>query len=429
MSAALSINLAADPAFPQRDLLLDPRELTRRLSSRLGSDGAIRIDSCEQLRVKYSPGASLRLLHRVQVGNTSYTVVSRAFTGGRSKSVFDRAKGKAINCGSLLPIARDAELDTVYWTFPNERKITNLSVLVSPPRALATLLTSDWTQSRIVAYAPEKCVTAQCLNDDDDLLAYAKVYSDSEPVSFGIYNGLQQSVSSVRSRLKIPLVHAYLEEYRTLLIEPIRGCRIADLSGADRLKGFRCLGAALAALHSLPIPDELPEFKRLDPNRLQKAADIIGLARPDLADLARKVAEELSERWGGSTDSDVCLHGDVHPKNGILQDARVALIDLDQAGRGPAAADLGSLLAALGYWRSVGVLSPAYERELACAFLSGYSEARELPKQTSLRWHTAAALLAERAFRSVSRIRPEGLHHLSDLLMDCRRLLRDERYE
>ena len=137
----------------------------------------------------------------------------------------------------------------------------------------------------------------------------------------------------------------------------------------------------------------------------------------------------LCEMWTASTDPRVCLHGDVHPKNGIIENSRAALIDLDQAGAGPAAADLGSLLAALRYSRCVGLLSPADERGLSAAFLSGYKEARELPEPSHLRWHVAAALLAERAFRSVSRIRQEGLQRLGELLMECRKLLSEECYE
>src|SRR5687767_13298524 len=96
------VNLATDPALPQRDLLLDLDEVIKRLSAQLGSDGAIKIDNCERLRIKYSPGASLRLLHRIQIGAASYTVAAHAFTEGRSHSAFERAKGKSIPCGPLL---------------------------------------------------------------------------------------------------------------------------------------------------------------------------------------------------------------------------------------------------------------------------------------------------------------------------------------
>lgn len=429
MSRAARANLATDPALPQRDLLLDLDEITKRLSAQLGSGGAIKIDSCERLRIKYSPGASLRLLHRIQIGTASYTVAAHAFTEGRSKAAFERAEAKAIPCGALLPVMRDAELDTVYWTFPNERKITNLSALQTPPRRLASLFDNQWTRSRVVAYAPEKCVTAECLSDKDELLGYAKVYSDGEPSSFAVYDRLRQTISDARSSLRIPRAVAYLKEYRTLILEPIAGRRITDLRGVDRPHGFRRLGAALAALHSLHVPDDLPPFTRLDPDRLRKAADVIGRSRPDVRGLADEVARELCETWTASADPPVCLHGDVHPKNGIIENCRVALIDLDQAGAGPAAADLGSLLAALHYSRCVGLLSPDVERDLSGAFLSGYREARGLPEPSYLRWHVAAALLAERAFRSVSRIRQEGLQRLNELLTDCRRMLSEECYE
>jgi Ser/Thr protein kinase RdoA (MazF antagonist) len=429
MTATPRINLASDPALPQRDLLLDVGEVARRFSAQLGAGGAIKIDRCERLRIKYSPGASLRVLHRIRVGAASYTVAGRAFTAGRSQSVFERAIKKTVSCGPLLPVARDSELDTVYWTFPNDRKITNLSVLASPPDELANLFANRWTHSRLVAYAPEKCVTAKCLSYRNELLAYAKVYSGDEPCSYGIYTALLKNIPAADSNLCIARALAYSKEHHTLLLEPLAGRRLADLNNLERLNGFLRFGSALAALHSIPVPDDLLPFTRLDSDRLQEAAQIIGRARPDVAKLAGNLAQELCEQRNDLDDPLVCLHGDVHPKNGILQNGRVALIDLDQAAAGRAAADLGSLLAALRYSRCVGMMTRADERELASAFLRGYGEARELPAQDSLRWHTAAALLAERSIRAVNRIRREGLKHMNDLLLDSWRMLTEGGYE
>jgi Ser/Thr protein kinase RdoA (MazF antagonist) len=101
----------------------------------------------------------------------------------------------------------------------------------------------------------------------------------------------------------------------------------------------------------------------------------------------------------------------------------VALIDLDQASVGPPAADLGSLLAALCYERHIGLLTGPNERALADVFLTGYQQFGMLPGPESLRWHMAAGLFAERAFRAVSRIRLRGLQCLPELLMDAMRLL------
>jgi len=429
MNRVACLNLATDAALPQRDLLLDVGEVARRFSARLAPEGEIEIDRCERLRIKYLPGTTLRVLHRVEVGGVSYTVAARSFTGGRSKPIFERAASNAVSCGPLLPVAHDEELDTVYWTFPNDRKITNLHVLAAPPEALANLCGMRWTRSHIVAYAPEKCVTAECLSDKSELLAYAKVYADDEQVSYDIYNALSKNISKERSNLRIARTMAYSREHRMLLLEPVAGHRLADLASRERVNGFRRFGAALAALHSLPVPDALLPFTRLNPERLQKAAEIIGRARPDVAALATNVARELIERRDGLSDQQVCLHGDVHPKNGIIQNDCLTLIDLDQAGTGPAAADLGSLLAALRYLCRVGGITHAAERGLAGSFLCGYSEARRLPEQNSLRWHTAAALLAERALRAVNRVRSEGLRHLDELLLDSRRLLTKGGYE
>jgi Ser/Thr protein kinase RdoA (MazF antagonist) len=113
----------------------------------------------------------------------------------------------------------------------------------------------------------------------------------------------------------------------------------------------------------------------------------------------------------------------VHAKNGILQGNCVAIIDFDQAAFGSPAADLGSLLAALRYERLTGGLFESRERSLAQAFLDGYATRCRLPETHSLRWHTAAALLAERTLRAVTRFRTRGLLHMPELLKEARRVL------
>jgi hypothetical protein len=91
------------------------------------------------------------------------------------------------------------------------------------------------------------------------------------------------------------------------------------------------------------------------------------------------------------------------------------LIDLDQVCAGPAAADLGGLLAGLAYARCVGELAEADERRLGEAVVAGYADAGTPPAPASLRWHTAA-LLAERGLRAVHRVRRHGLRRLDAIL-------------
>jgi len=101
----------------------------------------------------------------------------------------------------------------------------------------------------------------------------------------------------------------------------------------------------------------------------------------------------------------------------------MALIDVENVAAGPAAADLGSLLASLVYRRQTRRLSARGCRARARAFLVGYASRRDLPSRQSLAWYIAAALFRERAVRAVRRIRPLGLDVLPALLTTSERLL------
>jgi Ser/Thr protein kinase RdoA (MazF antagonist) len=447
MSAARShARLARDPRLPQRDVLLDARAVAARLSAALGVKGRLAISECERVRTKYRVGDSLRVLHRVRVGACDYTVAARTFAAGESRRAYERASASAVDCGPLRAVLHDAELETVFWTFPNDRRLAALRVLKDVPPQLARLLTPEWSRSRVVAYAPEKCATAECLDARSRVVAYAKVYAgDDGRQVYGVYRALARHLATGGASITIPRALAYDETHRTLLLAPAAGARIADLADDELPRGYSRLGAALAALHNVPAPEALQPFTRLDAKRLRRAARAIGTARPDVRREVDDLADDLERRCEPhDAEPRVCLHGDVHPKNGIAQGERLTLIDLDQCGTGHAAADIGSLLASLTYnhliadaahspslcsansssHSSAHSLVQSSERVLADAFLSGYESVRELPAPESLRWHTAAALLAERALRAVNRVRPEGLARLRELLREAREVLR-----
>jgi Ser/Thr protein kinase RdoA (MazF antagonist) len=175
------------------------------------------------------------------------------------------------------------------------------------------------------------------------------------------------------------------------------------------------LGVAVALLHESTPAEGLPVFVRLRPDRVQHCADIICRARPDVARRAERLDSRL--RLGiPETEPTVVLHGDCHPGNALVDGDAVALIDLDQLGLGPAAADLGSLVARLRYAATLGDLGVLEAEELEARFLSGYAARRPLPSPSSLAWHTAAALLAERALRAVNRVNRAALAGLDELI-------------
>jgi Ser/Thr protein kinase RdoA (MazF antagonist) len=283
---------------------------------------------------------------------------------------------------------------------------------------MSRVLGGNWQHSEAIAYVPEKCATVRCLDGDGQTIAYAKMYAATEGRS--IHRTYLQ-LSSACARVVKPL--EYSEPHRLLLLNAVPGTRIADLKHDELNDGFAGLAQTLASLHSAPVPRQLPRFHRHDLDRLRKCVRIVGRARPDVARVANQLDDDLRSTVPRAEPL-VCLHGDVHPKNGIAANGLVTLIDLDQSTVGPAAADLGSMLALLHYHRRIGLITRRTEQQLASAFLGAYAGSRQLPPQRSLTWYTAAALLSERAVRSINRIRREGLQHLSQLLNDAREILR-----
>ena len=420
MRVATQTWLAPDPVLPQRDLLLDSDFVAGRLTGHFHRP----IERCSEVKVKYRVGESLRVLHRVTVGGQDLLVGARTFPLSDRSAARDRL-AKLSRTEHNQDAFLDAPSNTIFWKFPNDPKIRNLKVIAEVPETLSSIFGSSWKASQVVAYAPEKCATLRCLNEEGETLAYAKVYTENEGERCAeVYAQLRASIHAAGSPLQVPQAIEYIGTCGTLLIESISGTRLDQTAAAESFHNACALGSTLAWLHNLPPRGGFPRFNRLAPERLQNAAFVIGLARPDVARIAAETADELSASYLLRQEPLVCLHGDIHPKNAVLREGRLVLIDLDQASLGPAAADLGSFCAALRYHCCTGQLPTSAERELRKACLEGYGRIRELPHPDSLDWHTAAALLAERALRSVSRVRREGLSQLPAILTQALKIAR-----
>lgn len=403
--------LAHDAAMPQRGVLLDVAKMSKLFASRLGRS----VDRCEIRRTKYRFGANLRLLYNIELANSSLQISAR--TGASTIRGKDQVIESGSSCG-IDAMWRDESLNTLFCIFPRDRKISNLDVLDDPPQSLRVSPLENWATSRVIAYAPEKCATVQCLNDAGNILAYAKVYSGDEGRRiFDVYKSLEAN------DLNYPKAIAYSHELRTILLEAVSGPRLADISNESDPVIYTDFGAAIARLHSVRPPTDLPKFDRLGVEKLSHVlAKIVG-PRPELTIQASSFAKLLSTTYRSDGKPDVLLHGDVHAKNAIWSDGRLVLIDLDQVSIGNAACDIGSFFAGLYYKRCTGELTDEGVERTKRSFVSGYAAVCELPSAASLRWHTAMALFAERAARSIGRIREEGLNHLAEILEAGRKIL------
>jgi hypothetical protein len=424
MSASATAWLAADAALPQRDVLLDGDVIAGRIGRLMGGARSPTIGRCDRVRVNYQIGKSLRVLYRVEMAGSSLTISARASRDGRGQRIYHEARAAALPGAGVGAVFYDADLDTVFWVFPSDRKIAGLATMANGDLSQCDGLPVVWQSTRLMAYAPEKSATLACLDEGSSIVAYAKVSAtDQTRHDYERYQTLHESVGT-NPHLRLPRTLAYLPQHRVLVVEAIDGRRMDDPTGAVALQDAARFGAALATFHALR-PREAPEFTRFASSRLTEARRLVVSVRPDVEDLADALVSELVSRQPCEPDTPVCLHGDVHPKNAIVTDRQIALIDVEDLAIGPAAADLGSFLASLHYLRRGTRLDTGTHDAVARAFLLGYASVRPLPTRAALRWHTSAALFIERVLRAVTRVRPLGLLHLPELLGDAGELLMD----
>jgi len=417
----LTALLAPDPALPRRDDLLDGTLVGARLGELWGEGGGQTLGSCTRVRATYRRGESLRTTYRIEDGAGARLVSARMFTASRASGKFVQARDAAIHRGaSSASVLFDDSLDTVFWVFPEDRKLRGLAELTSPSPATRAVLAGSWSRSELLAYTPEKAATVRCEDASGGVLGFAKVQvGDEGRRSVAVLRAARRGITDA-GPLRLPDAVAYLADRHMALFTPAPGRPLHQLS-RDRLpEAMAALGAGLAVLHRQPT-DGFAPFMRLDPSRLGAAAEVLQLARPDLAPLVQSLAQALLLS-PPSRGEPVLLHGDLHPKNVLVHDAGISLVDLDQAGSGPAAAELGGMLARLWCPRPGDEITDDTAATAADAFLASYGSA---PGHRDLHWYAAAALLVERAARAVHRVDVRTLSVLEQVLVTALRWTED----
>jgi aminoglycoside phosphotransferase len=401
--------LAPDPAVPRRDALLDGAAVARAL----GASG------CERTYAKYRVGESLRVVHRTDAGKH---VAARSFRDPAA------AYARALGDGARPGVICAPELDAVLWAFPDDRRIAALPLLAGPSAALDRLLGARCAGTRLVAYAAERSATAACLDSHGRVVAFAKVHAgEGAARERRATESVRAALGAGGALLRVPGVLG--GDGAALALEPLPGRRLDTLPAGARERGLERLGAALATLHGLRPPGDAPShhgasFRRLAPDRLARAVGAIATAQPGAGRAAAELLAALLGRHADAAGPEVCLHGDANPRNALLDGDRVSLIDLEDVAAGPAAADLGQVLAGLLCERAAGDLPQAAERRLAHALLRGYAAVAPPPGRETLAWHTAASVLARRALTAVNRVREDDLRNLDRFLGAAGALMR-----
>ena len=190
--------------------------------------------------------------------------------------------------------------------------------------------------------------------------------------------------------LAVPRPLGYLARYRVLVQESVSGS-VPSESGPGR---FEQVGAAMARLHASPVvvgpPTSLAHHLH-DLVRPHPAA--LAHAFPMLAAQVNELLEQLLALPACGTAP---IHRDLHPRQLLLTDSRVWLLDWDLAAQGDPALDVGNLCAYLrARW-------PAAAAESAVsAFWAGYLplDGADVPDRVGWFEAFASLRLACKAFR------------------------------
>lgn len=396
-------------------------------SAESDSTGPVAVDRVERLRLKYRFGESLRAVYRVHAGARTWLVSSRTRLNGPGT-----IESSPIDpCGPLRGAWHSHGAACDFWTFPNDRRGSWAQSLADSEALVARVFPHRQVSVTVRAVSPERAVIARVVDTEThETVAYLKMLrAGAAAYARAMIEALHETVA-IRP---VPLVPPRLlcvdrasvgsaptsgdqqTSGDTLLIEPVSGTHLHALK-AEHLEGaFRSLGESMAALHSLPAPPWLPSIDSCGPERRLAAESLVRRARPSLAPVARRLASRLDVS-SPPPAAPVWVHGDMNALNWLVAGDRVHLIDFDQAGRGPAAADIGGVLAWMCTKTVEGHWSLDRERHLQRALFDGYARVRPLPSRAELTWFRSAALLVERVSRAISRYRTRQLAHLPAIL-------------
>jgi Phosphotransferase enzyme family len=462
MRSLLIQETVSDEKLPQAGALLNASHMRevfeRELAALLGPAeiaAICRVESCRIVYTKYRPGKNFLITYLLEVVDhwTGQTGQRReqlmtllACVKGESRELFANAnKAPLVDTGFGDGVFHIPGLEAVVWVFPNDRKLTGLPALIDSDglksRFLPELVTGnfgdEWSimglESQPVHYVPERACTVRVKIDmrsavnggTASRVLFGKTYCSSEgEAAWQRLQTLWDSGARRAGRLLISQPLAYHPEIRTLWQSGLMGKTLNEVDANSRLF-FELLenaGSAVAELHRTAVPSaplittgEIIAQLEMSAVLLSRILSGIGSKRRDeLRSTIRRLIA-VSDRIG--TGSIATLHGDLHLKNLFVTDDRIALLDLDNLSRGDPLRDIGSFIAFLHYRGLIEGWSLDVAEDISKRFVQSYrtNVDWDVP-EWALNWHIAAALIYERAYRCVTRLKVGRLDILDEII-------------
>ncbi len=377
-----------DARLPQLETVLDPGAMLGVLATECLSPG-FEARSCRVSHVRYKPGRNCLIRYDLTIAGargaeTEQILCGRAYSPGESEPRWLKAlEAPMVDVPAGRPVVHIPRLSMVVWSFPNERKLRGLELLLDPQwlreTALPAILGASVADvsSEMVRYIPEHGCTVRVraeLTDGSCIVLFGKIHAGSEGErTYEWSRALGRRVW-------------HQPEHRILWQQAIPG-RSATLT--DPLESC---ARALAALHAAPL-----ELFPAEPGPE-------GGETPLLTEIARRLPPPSTV---------ATLHGDLHLKNFLIEGDRAELIDLDTLRAGDPHEDLGSFAASLYHRALLGEASVEAVEAAIALFVKAYREnVSWTVDDDTVALQTARALIVERARRAVTRRKGDVVEQL-----------------
>lgn len=436
-------SLPVDAALPQLVQALDAHAMASVFAGLL--DGT-EVLGCEVDRVKYRPQRNCSVSYRLHLRTLQHLhgfeqrVSARFCHSGEAAPRHQRAAARGWTASPAGPgISHVPALDMLAHWLPNDPKLAALPLLCNDtklrshclPEVVAALtggrgrlvdhhttLQQVVPELRVCARvalriqpAPGLALTAHTL--------YAKADAQrSGAATQAVMHALSHSAAQAQGRLRTPqaLLWQGLAGLHWQLAVP--GMPLEDEDPQLGPASSARVGAQLAALHATPVAGLRSVGAEGLRTQVHGAVALLSRVEPAWQPMLARLAARLqsgAEALAG--EPVVTLHGDLHPRNILVDGGQLAFIDLDGVHAGPAVLELGAWVADLLYRAALDGAAP--DRALASgrAFLSAYSaDGGRAVEHPLLAWSTAHDLLCKRAYRCVANLKPGRFEIVPQLL-------------
>lgn len=433
--AAYTAALPPDPALPQLALALDGPRMGKVFGAALRAQQGLHVRACQIDLVKYRPQRNCTVSYILMLHDEwrdrqfEQRVAARFFAGHESEHRHARALGRATISSPVGPaLLHVPSLGLLAHWLPNDAKLDALGVLHDDAalriHCLEVVAALTGGRGRLIdhcmtlaQYVPEHrvCARVELRMQREPGAAvttqtlYAKADSERRgATTHAVMQALYDSPAQASGRLRTPQPVQWQAGAGLQWQLAVPGLALLDVDSLVGPAASARVGEQLAALHATSVPvsrSALVETLREQPRQV---AAVLGRVEPAWKPLlARLVGRLEAGALALEREPAVTLHGDLHPRNILVDGQRQSFIDLDSVRRGPAVIELGAWVADALYRAMLDGVTQRQAAPSWRAFLAGYAHGAGCAADESLlAWSTAHNLLCQRAYRCVANLKP-----------------------